>query len=484
VPSKEGPDPTDRPSAVEPEEHASRAARRGLEGAFGAERSGLLPGFLAGLCLLVVILTARTEIAAIGRIFVPAAGILAAWAFGQVLVRRHPDENWLAWALVVGVAVKLLASALRYYTVVDEYGGLGDATLYDQWGRRYFESWTSGSDEPDPTGKGSAETNWLRWFTGVVYFIFGPDIITGFLVFGLFAVVGSYLWYRAAAEAVPFLDKRLFFALVFFVPSIAFWPSSIGKESLMQLGVGGLALGTALVFRQRLLRGLLVALPFGWLVWRVRPHLLAIVVFAAGVAYLLGRVRKSAAPTSMSLTRPIGMVIVVILVFFAISEGAEFLGMEQFSLDAVEEQLQENEETTAQGGSQFESGGSTLTPLTLPEGVMTVLLRPFPWEVQTSLQILASLEGVAIAVFILWRLRSVALSLRRARTTPFLMYCWTLILLYAVAFSSIANFGLLVRQRSLAFPAMFVIVALDLKRAQADERHTGDTTSPVVANRR
>ncbi|MGH9027187.1 MAG: hypothetical protein ACRDWD_13885, partial [Acidimicrobiia bacterium] len=288
-----------------------------------------------------------------------------------------------------------------------------------------------------------------------------------------------YLWYRAAAEGVPFLDKRLYFAIVFFLPSIAFWPSSIGKEALMQLGVGGLALASAKALNHRLLAGLLIALPAGWLVWRVRPHLLAIVVFAVGVAYLAGRVRRKVAPARVSLLRPIGMVLMVFLVFFAISEGAEFLGMEQFSLNSVETQLEETTESTAQGGSQFDTGGGGLTPLTLPQGAVTVLLRPYPWEVATSLQILASLEGVAIAAFILYRLRSVALSLRRARTTPFLLYCWTLVLIYSVVFSSIANFGLLVRQRSLVLPALFVLLALDLRRARLDDA-PADGHQPAV----
>ncbi|MGH9026053.1 MAG: hypothetical protein ACRDWD_08050, partial [Acidimicrobiia bacterium] len=184
--------PTSPTDASEP---SSSQPRGGLERVRDYGRPGVVPGVLAALCLAIVLATARLDVPVIGRLLVPVAAILAAWAFGQVLVRRHPDEPWLAWMLVLGVVVKLLASVLRYYTVVDEYEGFGDATLYDQWGRRYFEAWTTGGEVPDPTGKGSAETNWLRWFTGVVYYVFGPDIIIGFLVFGLFAVVGSYLWY-------------------------------------------------------------------------------------------------------------------------------------------------------------------------------------------------------------------------------------------------------------------------------------------------
>jgi hypothetical protein len=106
--------------------------------------------------------------------------------------------------------------------------------------------------------------------------------------------------------------------------------------------------------------------------------------------------------------------------------------------------------------------------------MVTVLLRPFPWEVDSSLQILASLEGVALAAFIFWRRKSLAISLRHIRTVPFLFYCWTLTILYAVTFQAFANFGLLTRQRSLVLPALYVLLCLDAKKAREydDERNS------------
>jgi hypothetical protein len=47
-----------------------------------------------------------------------------------------------------------------------------------------------------------------------------------------------------------------------------------------------------------------------------------------------------------------------------------------------------------------------------------------------------------------------------ARSTPFLLYCWIVVIIYSVAYSSFANFGLLVRQRSLVMPAVFVLLAV------------------------
>jgi hypothetical protein len=462
-------DPVLAPDA--PDERSTAPA--GLEGAATPDRSGLVPGVLAAVCFAIVAATSRMGVAAVGRVLIPAGAILGAIAVGQVVTRRHPDEPWLPKLLVAGVLVKLAGSMLRFYTLVNEQGFHGDASIYDKWGGDLFHAWTSGGAAPDPYRGASAGTGWIRWFTGVVYYVFGPDMLNGFLIFGVLAVIGTYLWYRAAADAVPFLNKRLCFLLMFFVPSIAFWPSSIGKEAVMQLGLGAVALGTARLLRQRLFQGILVALPGAWLLWRVRPHLLAFATFAAGAAYVFGRVRRGRKQSeSTSLFKPVGMVIVALLAFFALSQAADFLGMKDFSISSIEQELNQQTGTTAQGGSKVDTGETSLTPLSVPQGLVKVLLQPFPWEVETSLQIFASLEVVALGAFILYRVRSVILSLTRARATPFLIYCWTLVVLYAVAFSAIANYGLLTRQRSLALPAVFVLLAVE--PALARMRNTKD----------
>ncbi|HZA84419.1 MAG TPA: hypothetical protein VFC13_23570, partial [Actinomycetes bacterium] len=99
--------------------------------------------------------------------------------------------------------------------------------------------------------------------------------------------------------------------------------------------------------------------------------------------------------------------------------------------------------------------------------------RPFPWETDTSFQLLASLEGALLTGFIVSRLGSVRASLTRARSTPYLLYCWALTALYAITFSSFANFGLLVRQRSLVLPALFVLLCV---RAMPRAAPAGDNT--------
>jgi hypothetical protein len=269
-------------------------------------------------------------------------------------------------------------------------------------------------------------------------------------------------------DAVPFVNRRLFFIFLMFAPSIVFWPSSIGKEALMQLGLGAVAWATSLAYQGRFLRALPLVGGGGWLLFVVRPHLLALVTLAAAVPYFFGRIGGRKAGSILS--RPIGMVAVGLLVVFTVTAGAKFLGIQNLSVESVQEQLDQETARTSQGGSSYSHGSNSLSPLTMPNGVATVLLRPFPWEASSALSLLASLEGAAVIGLILYRFSSIRLAFKRFRTYPFIFYCLILLLLYSMTFSSFANFGLLNRQRSLVLPALYALIALEPALARGEDR--------------
>jgi hypothetical protein len=421
-----------------------------------AQGSGLV-GVVAALAVLaVVMLDAQLRVAPqLSRFLLPVFGLAAAAGAGPFLARRHRDEPWLSRLLIWAMAFKLLATYVRYAV----FQGTGDAGVYDRYGLGYVRGVA-------PPLKDLKKTNFIYWLTGHIYSRFGADIIVGFFVFGLIAFVGSYLWYRATVEAVPFIDRRMYFLLVFFAPSVAFWPSSIGKEAIMLFAMGLAALGIAKLLNGRFVPGVLIAAPGGYLLWLVRPHLLAFMTAAAGLAYILGRAPRRKGADGVSVFRPIGMIAVAFLAVFAATQMASLLGMHGLSLKSINQELADVNGQTAELGSKFNVGNSNLTPLSVPKGIVTVLLRPFPNQVQNKNQLFASAECAVLVLFAFNRRRSVRLSLTRSRGTPYLFFCWTLFIVYATAFSSIANMGLLTRQRSLVLPAIYVLIALDVDKGQ------------------
>lgn len=426
------------------------------------------PAFVAAIVALVVLVVTSQvgDSPVLSRVLVPVVGLLGAIGFASWLQRRHPEEPWLRRLFVLGMVVKLAGTVLRYFTLLKK-GQLGDASVYDVYGKRYANAWLGKAGSVLPVLANLKSSNFLRWFTGIVYYLFGRDLFAGFFVYSLIGFVGSYLWYRAAVIAVPFLDRKIFFVLMTFAPSLVFWPAGIGKEALMQFGLGSIALGVAYVLTGRMLYGVLAALPGAWLTFTVRAHLFGLAALAMAFAYLFGRQRKTAT-TKSSLARPIGAVIVVGLAAFAVIQGAQRLHIATLSPSAIQNELQATSTSTTQGHSGFNTNVS-LSPLHLPQDAITVLLRPFPWEVQSKNQILASLEGMALVAFMFVRRKSIALSLRMVREAPFLFYAWILTLLYVLLFQAFGNFGLLVRERSIVLPALYVLLSLDASRARRSE---------------
>ena len=106
-------------------------------------------------------------------------------------------------------------------------------------------------------------TEFIRLVTGVVYIATGPTKFGGFVVFGWLGFWGLYCFYRAFRIAFPAGDHRRYAILLFFLPSLLYWPSSIGKESWMLFTLGIVAYGAALVLTYR---------PHGYLVlWSGSP---------------------------------------------------------------------------------------------------------------------------------------------------------------------------------------------------------------------
>jgi hypothetical protein len=378
-------------------------------------------------------------------------------AFGW-LARRHPDEPWLFWLLLIGLGARLIGAYLRYRSLTDAYSGVGDATGYDSYGHDFASAIFLNSATPHLPDLSA--TNFMRGTTGGLYVVTGPEIYTGFFVYAYAAFWGSYLWYRAAADAVPMLNRRLYLALLLLVPSLAYWPSSISKEAVMMLGTGAFAYAASLLLRRRGFVAFPIGVASALLVNQVRPHLAAMCALALTVAYVFGRVRaRDERPGSIHLGRVLCTIALVVGSAVAVVHASDFLRLDSLSPDAVAERLQEQAATTAEG-TTFDAPEPSLTVAAIPNGLVTVLFRPFLTEADSTFIALAAVEATAFAVLAIWRWQSILLGLRSLRRYPFLLYALVFLLVFATAFSSFRNLGLLARERSLVLPAFFLFCSI------------------------
>ena len=377
-----------------------------------------------------------------------AVNIILIWR-----VTRRDDEPWLAGVMGAAYAAKVVGALARYYVAYVVYGGRADAQRYNLFAAYAFRRWREGDVTWEWGGKQG--TQYMELITTAVYTVIGPSPLTAFVVFASLAFWGQYLLFRAFRTALPDGNGRRYALLVLLLPSMLYWPSSIGKEAWLMLFVGVIALGAAWFFTRR---------PRAWVLLGVgaagtaivRPHI-AVLLFAA---ILVAQLFRPTAKTSTGiLTKAFGVMVMVGAAYILTSQSAAFLGIDDFSWQAVTESVSEAGEQASESGSTFAP-----TPVTslwgVPAAVVTVLFRPFPWEATNAQMFLQSLEGVFLIVLVVkaWpRLRRFP---RLLRTSPYVTFAVVYVGGFIWAFSGFGNFGILARQRVLMLPFFLVLLAL------------------------
>ena len=388
--------------------------------------------------------------------------ILAALSLPVIRKAVRHDDPTLVTLFTVAFVAKLAGAVARYLITFNAYGA-ADADEYHVAGSELAHGFWSGDfgavfarQVPDLVG-----TEFIRLVTGLLYVVTGPTRLGGFLVFAVLSFWGLFFFARALRIGFPEADHRRYAWLVLFLPSLVYWPSSIGKEAWMCFTLGLATYGVALILSHQPL-----GYPYAGLglagTAMVRPHVTMLCLVALFMGYVLRR-----RSWRQSMFGPVGKVtgIVVLLMVggFALGATARFFALDAVDSQAVDSVLTYTENQSEQGGSEFESTRAT-SPAQYPLATVTVLFRPFPWEAGNSQAFGAAAEGALLIVVcaVSWR-RLVRLPGFFWRT-PYVVYCLAFTAMFIFAFSSISNFGILTRQRTQLFPFFLVLLSLPLPR--------------------
>jgi hypothetical protein len=416
-----------------------------------------------------------------GVLLAPLLGLLTAPLLVQLL-RSNGEPPIIIRLFLFGLVLKLLGSFARYFVVFSVFG-YGDAEHYHIAGValspefRHFEFGGAAWHTFMETLVG---TRFINLMTGVVYTFIGPTLLGGFVVFSLLSFWGLYFFYRAFRVALPDGDSVRYLALLMILPSMLFWPSSIGKDAWMVFCLGMVAYGAARLFTTRGGGGLLLVLGLTGCAM-VRPHLALI----ATVGLVIGSIlRRSSRARRLSMARRVVTIVVVLIAGVLVVNSVQSFfgldgGLDQGSVDSV---LNETSRRSSQGGSAYDSVRPS-SPVDFPWAVVTVLYRPFPFEADNVTSVIAAAEGLALLGLTLFSIRRLMTVPRRLLTDAYVSFvvCYTLV--FTFAFSAVGNFGILVRQRTQLLPIFVVLLALPIKSANdiRRDRIAGRSTVAVGA---
>jgi hypothetical protein len=374
------------------------------------------------------------------------------------------DDIWVRRIILAGLYTKLLGAFVRYIVTFSVLGA-GDADGYHRSGAVLGKAFRgfhfSGQAYHDEVPK-LVGTGFIRLITGIVYMISPTSELSGFMIFSWLGFWGLFLFYRAFRLAVPDGNNRRYAVLVFFLPSLVFWPSSIGKEAWMMFCLGLIAYGAARLYTHQRF-AFPVALAGLWGTAMVRPHVTLISFIALSVGYIV-RPTRTARSGDASLRKVFGIVLLVIVGALVLSRAQSFFNVDSINLDTTNQIVTDVQGQTTQGSGEFDSPLPS-SPIQYPGAVVSVLFRPFPWEASSSPAAISSLEGILL-LFVLCnprRLRGLPSAFIRR---PYVAFASVYAALFVFAFSAIGNFGILVRERTQVFPFVLVLASLPLAVAK------------------
>lgn len=425
-----------------------------------SSRSGCLSVWVAlampvALLVLGLVLLTQVDYQLSGAVLV--APFLAAISLPLInRAKKRESDPWVRRLFMLALIAMLLATLARYWVSFGFYGGRVDAAKYSRAALRVAEQIRDGvllpTIEADLVGSG-----FIILLTGVMYAVIGPSILGASLIWAWIGYWGLYFCYRAFRIGLPIGDHRRYAILIFFLPSLLFWTGALGKEAWMMLSIGLTIWGAARLLS--LQRGALPLLIAGMAATAlVRPHITILLYGALFIALIL---RRSVATDRLGPVVKFGLVVLLIPVgFLVLDQAGSFLGVDTFTPGAVGDLLDQRAELTSDIGNSTFDAVRASNPLNAPQAAVSVLFRPFLWEATDPQLLVSALESTLLAALAALSLRRVTQMARLLRKHAYIVLALLYIAAFIVAFSSLGNFGLLVRERIMVLPLLFVLLAL------------------------
>jgi hypothetical protein len=373
-----------------------------------------------------------------------------------------PILYFLGQALVGSIKVngkgldKSLMGGLFFYHIVF-WGVYYTYTLANRSdSRQYFiRSSEFIGDWSDLYGNSSKFIYWVAYpFTNSLGFSYEMAMLL-FAFFGYIGFVYFYAFFKENLNTQLKFQGYDLMTILLFLPNMHFWTASLGKGSLIFMGLGMMTYGIS-----RLGKRIPLALLGGYIVYMIRPHVAFGMILGAGIGYILGSGKVQPYQKYMAA---IGGILISILMY---DKVLGFVGIEG---EDVFEEFQDRTSLQAYRLSTGNIGSAVdMSSYPLPMKLFTFWFRPLFIDAPNALGIFVSLENLLYLVLFA--------KLFDRSFIRFIIQAPAMVKMSGVVFLSISfamsfvmsNLGIIIRQKSMImYFAFFVILAfMDWKKTE------------------
>ncbi|MGP9545673.1 hypothetical protein ACT3QR_11805 [Psychrobacter sp. AOP7-B1-25] len=253
---------------------------------------------------------------------------------------------------------------------------------------------------------------------------------------GAFGLLLLYLSLKKHLESLPW-----YWTLILFLPSISYWSSAIGKDSIAFFAVS-LLIYAATVGRKKIVLYFIVLL----LMFMIRPH----VAFIMAVSYLIYFIVQSKAHIVLKL---IFIPIIATGTFLSLGFIQEYTGLDEASLSGISDFYDERQGSNMNGGGAIDTSS-----MPLPLKVFSYIFRPLPFEAHSFIAFVASIENTFLlifSIFIIYRSKS---KLKVIFTNERLWLSLYVLLISIMLSYGLSNLGIAARQKWMFMPVVIYLL--------------------------
>ncbi len=295
--------------------------------------------------------------------------------------------------------------------------------------------------------------DFVAFFASLFVIPFHLSFLGIFLLFNIFGYLGLLAWYGSLniiTKNKPLFVKRLALVTVF-LPSVSFWTSALGKDSLAFMATG-FALWAALNLKKRIPLMIFAIVTMAM----VRPHIAGIFVISLALAFIFDK--KIRLHSRLLLLILSSMAIAIIIPFAIRYVGLENASQGNDVLDYIEKRQSYNQK----GG-----GGIDISSMSLPVQLFTFEFRPLPFEAHSISQLFAAIDNSFLLILFLLFLKGMIKKGKWRNNqhyynmvfiVSFTMFTWLILAM------TIANSGIAVRQKWMFTPFLVFLFFLYIGR--------------------
>jgi hypothetical protein len=352
--------------------------------------------------------------------------ILAAFLINVVSHKfRVASVNYLWTLFAVHFLMTIAYIITASYSSSDSFAYFKKSSETETWG--------------DLFGTGTIFISFLGWIFAHLMNLSYYSVMLIFSFFGFLSTLVFYITAKENIELKPVWGHFTYVELVFLLPNLHYWSSSLGKGSVILFGLASFAFGLS-----RFDRRILPLITGAILIYMVRPHILFTMILSIMLGVLL---------TSSGIKWYLRWFIFLTatIVFFSISDNvveyAETDSLNILNSSSLSHRVQELSKATS---------GIDIQNYNIFMKMFTFWFRPLFFDGTSAVSLVASVENLFYLFMFIIIIRDGILNWRH--WNGWFKICFFFFLLGSVILAQVSgNLGIAMRQKAQMMPFFFII---------------------------